>query len=233
MEYCSGGSLNKFCWEKRPEISTKYRLIVELASALYFLHKHGVIHRDLKPDNVLISYDGHVPHVKVADFGLAKVIDVSTYSGGLTYYMQSAVGTQFFMAPEVTKNPTSYTLKADIYSMGLIFMCLIRESRHQYFGNQLVPYIPTTTPNAPMITIASPCHNWMDVNVNPYAVIGPIIRDLLKSMLSYGHHNRPTALQVYSCIENSVVALDLDPQPSSRLLAVCLPCNYMTPVYAA
>jgi hypothetical protein len=92
MEFCSGGSLEKQLdgtpWEPRRAAS----LVETLAGAVQAAHQAGLIHRDLKPGNVLLTADG-VP--KVTDFGLVKRVDVAgqTQSGAV-------VGTPSYMAPE-------------------------------------------------------------------------------------------------------------------------------------
>ncbi|CAK9000221.1 unnamed protein product [Durusdinium trenchii] len=84
----------------------------QLLAAVYFLHENGVSHRDIKPDNVLMSASGTW---KLADFGLATRFNRGSY-------MTGEVGTQPFMAPEVEQR--HYTEKCDIYSMGVLFIAL-------------------------------------------------------------------------------------------------------------
>ena len=89
-------------------------LIYEIVEAMKFVHSKGVIHRDLKPTNILIDANGHA---KVADFGIAKIISVETQT--------SNVGTQKFMAPELLNEVERYDEKVDVYSFGvLLFWCL-------------------------------------------------------------------------------------------------------------
>ena len=220
MEYCSGGSLNTFFWAKRPGRDTKYRFMVEIASAVAFLHEHDVIHRDLKPDNVLISYNASVgacgdglPHTKVADFGLAKAIASTSLGGDMAdYYMKSGVGTTYYMAPEVYQK--HYTLKADIHAMGLIFMSLIRETS---LGASLATYVPVEDggnwPIGKYQTMTK-----LDIKVNPEAKVGENLCMLMRRMLQYDYKGRPTAAEVRDVLKDEVVASDLDPTPHSRVL---------------
>ena len=235
MEYCSGGSLNSFFWEKKPQKTTKHRLLIELASAVAFLHEHDVVHRDLKPDNVLISYDEDcIPHIKVADFGLAKAIASSSLQGDLDqYYMHSGVGTTYYMAPEVFNK--KYTLKADIHAMGLIFMSLIRET---HIGNQLLTYVPVHGGSKWPI---GKYQNYTELNikVNPKANVGENIRSLLLQMLLYNYKQRPTAVEVRDYLLNETTPDDLDSQPHLRELTTnpapgdeeALALKQATPVY--
>ncbi|XP_041426643.1 protein kinase C delta type [Xenopus laevis] len=93
MEYLSGGSLEHALEEYgRIDISTIQFLSAEMICGLQFLHSKGIIHRDIKPINILLDDKGHV---RISDFGLAKqnVFKNDTITGG--------VGTLRYMAPEV------------------------------------------------------------------------------------------------------------------------------------
>ncbi|CAK9003944.1 unnamed protein product [Durusdinium trenchii] len=86
--------------------------MLQIFSAVAFLHESQVAHRDIKPDNVLLSTG---ERWKLADFGLA-----SRFKSGS--YMEEVVGTQPFKAPEVEKG--YYTEKCDVYSTGVLFIAL-------------------------------------------------------------------------------------------------------------
>ena len=95
----------------------------EIAGALAYVHARGVIHRDVKPANILLSPSG----AKLTDFGIARVIDGARHTGtGLT------VGTAPFLAPEqVTGDPV--TPATDIYALGLVLLELLTGVR-EYVG---------------------------------------------------------------------------------------------------
>ena len=89
------------------------RLLREVAEALEHAHSHGVVHRDIKPDNVLLS-DGHAV---VTDFGVAKAVSESGGAGGLTS-VGLALGTPSYMAPEQATADPQTDERADIYALG-------------------------------------------------------------------------------------------------------------------
>ena len=119
-EFVKGGSLYAFFKQaNRPALGwlEKVDLMMQVSSAMQFLHAQGVIHRDMKSHNILL--DGVVPSAitpKVCDFGLAKT-RVATEAARTK--MTQAVGTPLWMSPEVA-NGSSYGNECDIYSFAII-----------------------------------------------------------------------------------------------------------------
>ncbi len=90
------------------------RFVAELAEALQTAHDAGVIHRDLKPQNVLITPEDHP---KITDFGLAKITDETSYTRTGDF-----AGTYYYMSPEqVTAGRIAIDFRTDIFSLGVIF----------------------------------------------------------------------------------------------------------------
>merc|ERR1712079_220905 len=87
------------------------------ACALAYAHELGVMHRDIKPDNIILRSDGFP---KVADFGLARVV------GGQSIH-RTIVGTPGYMAPEIEDPRVPYDFAADVYSLGLVFADMLDE----------------------------------------------------------------------------------------------------------
>jgi serine/threonine protein kinase len=112
MEYCVS-TLRKYLTERTVvDVSHCYTIIYQMMEGLMFLHQHSIIHRDVKPDNVLIS--SFQPfHIKITDFGLAKKIATSPDAS-------SYVGTCLYAAPEQSEKKFYYA--SDVYSVGIIML---------------------------------------------------------------------------------------------------------------
>src|SRR5215813_11926658 len=140
MKYAAGGSLQRAGHALRDEPSECVRLMAKVARAVQYAHEHGVLHRDLKPGNVLL--DGHgAPYV--TDFGLAKWLDSrSDLTRTLTIF-----GTPGYIAPEQAKAPSAeLTPAADIYSLGAILFDLFT-GRPPFLGEHALAVIQQDSEN--------------------------------------------------------------------------------------
>lgn len=121
MEYVDGMSLRELMAQERSSPSEVLRIIGQICEALQYAHDTGVVHRDIKPDNILL--DKNV-QVKIADFGVAKL--AGDLRRDLTLTEPGAVmGTAYYMAPEQMERPNEVDHRADIYSLGVIFYQLL------------------------------------------------------------------------------------------------------------
>ena len=113
MEYLAGGTLASLLREKRKlELAKVLPLLHKICLALDCAHTNGVVHRDLKPDNILFDHDFNP---KLTDFGLAKDQD----SGMSLTKTGETVGTAYYMAPEQLRGE-HITPAVDIYALGII-----------------------------------------------------------------------------------------------------------------
>ena len=111
MEYVDGETLTDFL-KTHPSNKEKKRILNELLDAVGFIHKHQIVHNDLKPGNILITRNGR--NVKLIDFG---------YADSDSHLDKATGGTKAFAAPELVRQETS-DVTSDIYSLGFIFKLL-------------------------------------------------------------------------------------------------------------
>ncbi len=114
MPRVEGQSLRaRLAHEHELPVAETVRILRDVCDALAYAHGHGVVHRDIKPDNVLLSGK----HALVTDFGVAKAVAESTGSAALTS-MGVALGTPAYMAPEQAAADPGTDHRADIYAVG-------------------------------------------------------------------------------------------------------------------
>lgn len=117
MEFVEGVTLREAIRRKTLSPAEALRVVSRICEALQFAHDQGIVHRDIKPDNILLSKDGQV---KIADFGLAKLLALPDSEVPLTA-SRHVVGTPHYMAPEQMERPLEVDHRADIYSLGVVF----------------------------------------------------------------------------------------------------------------
>ncbi|KAH8486965.1 hypothetical protein H0E87_025816 [Populus deltoides] len=116
-EYLAGGSLRKFLHQQEPHsvpLNLVLKLALDIAHGMQYLHSQGILHRDLKSENLLLGED---MSVKVADFGISCLESQCGSSKGFT-------GTYRWMAPEMIKEK-HHTKKVDVYSFGIVLWELL------------------------------------------------------------------------------------------------------------
>lgn len=95
-------------------------MAAQMCQAVAYIHQKDVAHRDLKPENVLLTDDSDWPKCKIADFGLAKIVDGQTL-------LTTTCGTPAYLAPEVPLRPDTaqaYDYKVDSWSLGVILFSM-------------------------------------------------------------------------------------------------------------
>jgi predicted Ser/Thr protein kinase len=121
MEYVDGVNLREALRDGALGPADSLEVIRQLCDALQYAHDQGVVHRDIKPDNILLDGRGRV---QIADFGLAKLLGRTPIDISLTATHQ-ILGTYRYMAPEQIERPLSVDHRADIYSLGVVLYELL------------------------------------------------------------------------------------------------------------
>jgi len=121
MEYVDGVNLREAIQAGQIQPPQALAIVPQICDALQYAHDEGIVHRDVKPENILIDKKGRV---KIADFGLAKLLGASHPEMTLTGTHQ-VMGTLRYMAPEQMEGPKEIDHRADIYSLGVVFYELL------------------------------------------------------------------------------------------------------------
>ena len=116
MEYLDGRSLKELIISRGPApLNVAIEYVRQILSALRFAHRHGIVHRDIKPHNVLVDAEGRV---KVTDFGIARAGASQMTEAG------SIVGTAQYLSPEQARG-TNVDQRSDLYSLGIVLYELL------------------------------------------------------------------------------------------------------------
>jgi serine/threonine-protein kinase len=116
IELLKGQDLAEYCEEgKRLPVKRVLSIVSSVAEALEYAHKQGVVHRDIKPDNILLLENDEV---KVADFGIARVMSASTTETGMI------LGTPNYMSPEQVAGE-KVDGSSDLFSLGVVMYELL------------------------------------------------------------------------------------------------------------
>lgn len=121
LEYVDGVTLRQAMRTGDVTPAEALALVPRICEALQFAHDHGVLHREIKPENILLDTAGRV---KITDFGIAKLVgdplgDIALTENG------ARLGTPHYMAPEQVEDPARVDHRADIYSLGVVFYELL------------------------------------------------------------------------------------------------------------
>lgn len=118
LEYCAGGDLSQFLRDRgRVAEAAARRFLTQIAAGLCVLHRENVLHRDLKPQNILLSDSSDDPELKIADFGFARALQPQDMAA-------TVCGSPLYMAPEILRHEP-YDAKADLWSVGTILFELL------------------------------------------------------------------------------------------------------------
>ena len=143
------GSLDSYL-RFEEECEHAFTICLNLACGIEFLHKHGILHRDLKPQNILYRTQPNFT-AKISDFGLSKILQPTESSGESESVMHSKAGTRCWMAPELLgEHPQKHSKASDIFSCGLLLHYVLSKKNHPFcwsFGEAFLKHPQQTEKN--------------------------------------------------------------------------------------
>ena len=150
MELVTGESIDQFADARSLPTHERVRLFLQVCTAVSFAHQHLVVHRDLKPNNILVTVDGSV---KLLDFGIAKLLEQDPVTGAPTdrTLTQLRAMTLEYASPEQVSGGT-VTTASDVYSLGVVlYRMLTGSSPYRSSGDaaRVVEILGDTTPTRP------------------------------------------------------------------------------------
>jgi tetratricopeptide (TPR) repeat protein len=118
MEYVHGVDLRRYVSDKKLDTRARLDLIARICDAVHHAHQKGVIHRDLKPGNILVDASGQP---KILDFGVARATDSDVQVTTMQTDVGQLIGTLQYMSPEqVAADPNEIDTRSDVYALGVI-----------------------------------------------------------------------------------------------------------------
>jgi tetratricopeptide (TPR) repeat protein/predicted Ser/Thr protein kinase len=137
MEFIAGRPLTEQVEAQRLGVRARIELLVKVCDAVQHAHQKGVIHRDLKPGNILVDERGQP---KILDFGVARVIDPDLRVSTIATHAGLIVGTLGYMSPEqVQGQPNEIDIRTDVYSLGAILYELLAQRPPLAVSGQSLP----------------------------------------------------------------------------------------------
>lgn len=135
MEYVDGVPIDRYCDEHRLGVAARLELFIRICNGVQYAHENLVVHRDIKPDNMLVTSDG-TP--KLLDFGVARLLDDAAPAGDHVELAATWLMTPDFASPEQLAGRPG-TTSTDVYSLGVVLYGLLTGERPYRLGGATAP----------------------------------------------------------------------------------------------
>lgn len=201
MEYVDGIPIDQYCRQKNLPVSKRLDLFKKVCRAVQHAHNNLVIHRDLKPGNILVKENGDV---KILDFGIAKLLE--TENNGETIFQTRAGGrilTLGYAAPEQLSEK-QITTGTDIYTLGILLYKLLTDEHPFDFEDKSISEIET------IIREKSPRKLSANSSYNLDKDLGAIIRKSMRKEAGDRYHSAGELLDDIKRFENGLPVLALE-----------------------
>jgi serine/threonine-protein kinase len=187
MDYVEGVTLRVVIDRSAISVERAINLSTQVLAGLGHAHKHGIVHRDVKPENVIVFSDERSEHVKILDFGLAKLTSAATITDGV------AVGTPSYMSPEQTRGERA-DRRSDVYGAGVLLFELLTGKK---------PFVAATPFDTMKMHREAPVPSF--ASVAPDRVIAPEVETVVRKALAKEPDDRyPTAIELASALDRIV-----------------------------
>ena len=126
MEFIEGVPITSYCDRERLGVRERLELFSEVCRGVQHAHQKGVIHRDLKPGNILVEIQDGKPVARIIDFGVAKAVDREVVEHSIFTQVGQLVGTPEYMSPEQANlEVVDIDTRTDVYSLGVVLYELL------------------------------------------------------------------------------------------------------------
>jgi len=199
MEYIDGQTLNSLA---KRDLDELVRIISQAAQALAAAHEAGVVHRDVKPENIMARADGYV---KVLDFGLARRLPSIAKPAPGDTDPGTLLGTVAYMSPEQARGQAADTA-SDVFSLGVVFYELVT-GKHPFEAHTAIGMLNAISSGQPVTPS----------RVNP--MVPAALDGLIEAMLNKNAPVRPTAWEVAATLSAGIqrpASADVMPRPHVR-----------------
>jgi tetratricopeptide (TPR) repeat protein len=131
MEHVPGEPITEYCDRQRLTIDQRLELFAAVCRGIHHAHQKGILHRDIKPGNVLVASEQGRPVPKIIDFGIAKALGEARAGGGLTVH-GVVIGTPSYLSPEsvnIDEEAAAPDTRSDVYALGVLLFELLVGAR--------------------------------------------------------------------------------------------------------